>query len=64
MHHPLEFNSARIERESTGSFLTLRKKPFVDEKRTRWEWTVLEWERYVKRRFPDWILICCGDDID
>ena len=57
----LRFSHARVERESTGSWLTI--KPIMGFLYDEDHHTVAEWEAYVKEFLPDWELVLCANDI-
>ena len=58
---------ARVERPSTGSWMTIECASFQQEP---WRWrhhggaSFSQWETIVSNYFPKWELVTCGDDID
>ena len=51
------YNSARIERISTDSHLTIRSVIYLEGR------TIDEWTEYVMNHFPGWELACVGRNI-
>ena len=57
----MKFSCARVERESTGSWLTI--KPYMGFYEEEDHHTVAEWEAFVKEFLPNWELVCCANNI-
>ena len=63
--------SARLERTSTGSWITIHAHNLMlaigraQEAAAAWDGLTWEhWEMYLAELYTDWELVCCGDDIN
>jgi hypothetical protein len=63
--------SARLERTSTGSWITIHARNLMlaigraQEAAEAWDGLTCEhWEMYLAELYPDWELVLCGDDIN
>ena len=54
----VRYNCARLERPSTGSWLTVSFPEIV------LGFSVMEWEVFTDIFYEEWELVCCGDNID
>lgn len=54
----VKYNSARLERPSTDSWLTVSFPDII------LGFSVLEWEVFTDTFYEGWELVCCGDNID
>ena len=55
------YDSARFERVSTGSWITLKARLSINGQ--PFKLTVSQWEIVYQKQLPDWELVVVGDDI-
>ena len=61
MNDETTYDSARFERPSTGSWLTLKARLSINGQ--PFKLTMSQWEAAYEKQLPDWELAVVGDNI-